>query len=221
MSKDNTSHAALIADSSRAIEYYTKMNQPDTAQYIRQLRDALTSCEAARENLYGEAREPKNHHHYTAVELFLKGKYSDALAMISSVVGERDAALTRAEEAEKSALLGRDNWQDAIERMAEIEIELDALRAQLTEAREQLALCAANTTAADLAQEVEHLKAELEGARGVLDGLGPVEWERTDDRGHWYKDTNPYTGTIGMALGYSTRKIRRVLPAKEADHANG
>lgn len=61
--------------------------------------------------------------------------------------------------------------------------------------------------------------AKLVADSEALAQLGPVEHERTDDRNHWYKDTSPYTGVIGMARGYSTRAIRRVLNPAQADAA--
>lgn len=51
-------------------------------------------------------------------------------------------------------------WHDGPHRRAAL-AELDGLEAKLAEAERVISLCAADTTAADLAQEVEFLRAEL------------------------------------------------------------
>lgn len=102
-----------------------------------------------------------------------------------SLRNERDAALARAEQAEAQLAL---HQRDACEHCGSKRIvnsrpgclhcgapnccqtccEVATLESDLAQARAQLALCAENTTAADLAQEVECLKAEKEALRAEL-----------------------------------------------------
>lgn len=89
--------------------------------------------------------------------------------------------------------------------------EVDRLEAQLAEANAQLALCAENTAAADLAQEVEYLKAELVEAREELARLGPVEYEQASPNiDMWW----PERVTDLECNTNRRRAIRRVLPGE-------
>lgn len=83
--------------------------------------------------------------------------------------------------------------------------------AALADANASLALCAENTAAADLAQEVEFLKAELAG-------LGPVEWQyREHPTVRLWGDCSEKFAQKKMEIGIDARAFRAVLTKEHAE----
>lgn len=103
-------------------------------------------------------------------------------------VSELQARVENA-EAEVARMKASTQWdtvQTISEQLLVAESNVRTMTAERDAQREMLDLCAQNTAAADLAQEVEFVRTERDALRAEVARLGPVEWQCRSEYDGWH-----------------------------------